>query len=235
MTQKNLIQVIEDDNSVRKLLDVAFKEYGFSSISCENKTNAMRMFLSYKPDVILVDLGLPDGDGKEFIKDIREFSNVPIIVLSARHDENEIIRALDSGADDYITKPFSVNELLARIRVNLRRKELNDVDEDTTLACNDLSMDIASRTFKCRSDVMKLTPIEYDLLKYFLLNKNKTLTHKQILKDVWGVGYQEQMQYLRTYVNSLRKKIEENRTRPRYIRTESGIGYRFCCDLESEY
>lgn len=235
MIQKGLIQIIEDDSSVRKLLEVTFKEFGFNSISCENKTNAMRMFLSYNPDLILVDLGLSDGDGKEFIKEIRAFSKTPVIVLSARHDEKEIIKALDVGADDYITKPFSVNELLARIRVNLRRKDSKEINEQSVVACTDITMDLSSRTITYKGEIMKLTPIEYDLLKYFLLNKNKTLTHKQILKDVWGVGYQEQMQYLRTYVNSLRKKIETNRTRPTYIKTESGIGYRFNCDLESEH
>ncbi|MDP2894401.1 MAG: response regulator transcription factor [Sulfurimonas sp.] len=224
-----LIQIIEDDPSVKKLLEITFKEYGFNHISCENKKNAMMMFLSHNPDLLIVDLGLPDGDGKEFIKQVREISKIPVVVLSARHDEKEIIAALDVGADDYITKPFSVNELLARIRANLRRN-ISDENISSKILCGELEMDVASRDIFFKNEQLKLTPIEYELLKYFLLNTNKTLTHKQILKEVWGVGYQSEMQYLRTYVNTLRKKIEQNSTRPNYIKTESGIGYRFCCN-----
>lgn len=224
-----LIQIVEDDPSVKKLLEITFKEYEFNHVSCENKKNAMMMFLSYSPNLLIVDLGLPDGDGKEFIKQVREISKLPIVVLSARHDEKEIVAALDAGADDYITKPFSVNELLARIRANLRRN-ISHEDLCSKIICGELEMDIASRDIFYKSEQLKLTPIEYELLKYFLLNPNKTLTHKQILKEVWGVGYQNEMQYLRTYVNTLRKKIEQNSTRPNYIKTESGIGYRFCCN-----
>ncbi|OHE20185.1 MAG: hypothetical protein A2540_02195 [Sulfurimonas sp. RIFOXYD2_FULL_37_8] len=227
--KNHIIQIIEDDPSVKKLLEITFKEYGFNHISCENKKNAMMMFLSHNPDLLIVDLGLPDGDGKEFIKQVREISKIPVVVLSARHDEKEIIAALDVGADDYITKPFSVNELLARIRANLRRN-VNDENISSKILCGELEMDVASRDIFFKNEQLKLTPIEYELLKYFLLNTNKTLTHKQILKEVWGVRYQSEMQYLRTYVNTLRKKIEQNSTRPNYIKTESGIGYRFCCN-----
>jgi two-component system KDP operon response regulator KdpE len=226
-----LIQIIEDDVSVKKLLEITLKEYKFRSISCENKKNAMMLFLTHSPDLLIVDLGLPDGDGKEFIKQIREISKIPIVVVSARHDEKEIIAALDMGADDYITKPFSINELLARVRAALRRNTNEDKLLDK-IVCADIEMDIASRDIFFKSAKLKLTPIEYELLKYFLLNTNKTLTHKQILKEVWGVGYQNEMQYLRTYVNTLRKKIEENSTRPTYIKTESGIGYRFSCNKD---
>jgi two-component system KDP operon response regulator KdpE len=228
---KQLIQIIEDDVSVKKLLEITFKEYQFNCISCENKKSAMMLFLTHTPDLLIVDLGLPDGDGKEFIKQIREISKIPIVVLSARHDEKEIITALDFGADDYITKPFSINELLARVRAALRRKA-NDEKILEKIICGDLEMDIASRDIFFKREKLKLTPIEYELLKYFLLNTNKTLTHKQILREVWGIGYQNEMQYLRTYVNTLRKKIEENSTRPSYIKTESGIGYRFSCNRD---
>lgn len=224
-----LIQIIEDDVSVKKLLEITLKEYKFHPISCESKKSAMILFLTHSPDLLIVDLGLSDGDGKEFIKQIREVSKVPIVVVSARHDEKEIIAALDMGADDYITKPFSINELLARVRATLRRN-INDEKVSDKIVCADIEMDIASRDIFLKSEKLKLTPIEYELLKYFLLNTNKTLPHKQILKEVWGVGYQNEMQYLRTYVNTLRKKIEQNSTRPNYIKTESGIGYRFCCN-----
>lgn len=228
---KQLIQIIEDDLSVKKLLEITFKEYQFNCISCENKKSAMMLFLTHTPDLLIVDLGLPDGDGKEFIKQIREISKIPIVVLSARHDEKEIITALDFGADDYITKPFSINELLARVRAALRRN-INDEKLSDKIVCGDIEIDIASRDISFKTEKLKLTPIEYELLKYFLLNTNKTLTHKQILKEVWGIGYQNEMQYLRTYVNTLRKKIEENSTRPAYIKTESGIGYRFSCNRD---
>jgi two-component system KDP operon response regulator KdpE len=225
---KQIIQIIEDDPSVKKLLEITFKEYGFEYVSCENKKTAMMTFLGYNPALLIVDLGLPDGDGKEFIQQIREISKIPIIVLSARHDEKEIIAALDVGADDYITKPFSVNELLARIRATLRRN-INEENLCDKVVCNDLELDILTRDIYFKKEKLKLTPIEYELLKYFLLHPNKTLTHKQILKEVWGTGYQNEMQYLRTYINTLRKKIEDNSTRPNYIKTESGIGYRFSC------
>lgn len=226
---KNLIQIVEDDPSVKKLLEITFKEYGFEYVSSESKKSAMMTFLNYNPNLLIVDLGLPDGDGKELIKQIREISKIPILVLSARHDEKEIISSLDAGADDYMTKPFSVNELLARIRANSRRNiSQNSVSE--TIFCGELELNIVSRNIFFKKEQLKLTPIEYELLKYFLLNANKTLTHKQILKEVWGVGYQNEMQYLRTYINTLRKKIEQNSTRPHYIKTESGIGYRFSCE-----
>jgi two-component system, OmpR family, KDP operon response regulator KdpE len=224
-----LIQIVEDDVSVKKLLEITFKEYEFNSISSESKKNALMMFLSHNPDLILVDLGLSDGDGKDLIKQIREISKVPIVVLTARHDEKEIIAALDVGADDYITKPFSVNELLARIRANLRRN-INNENLESKFICHELELDINLRTISLRGENLKLTPIEYELLKYFMFNINKTLTHKQILQEVWGPAYKNEMQYLRTYINILRKKIEVNSTRPIYIKTQSGVGYRFSCN-----
>ncbi|MDK9693142.1 MAG: response regulator transcription factor [Sulfurimonas sp.] len=228
---KQLILIVEDDLSVKKLLEITLKEYQFNSISSDGKKGAMMLFLTHTPDLLIVDLGLSDGDGKELIEQIREVSKTPIIVLSARHDEKEIIAALDLGADDYITKPFSINELLARIRAALRRKAQEENISQNVL-CGELEMNLASRDIFFKGEKLKLTPIEHELLKYFLLHTNKTLTHKQILKEVWGVGYQNEMQYLRTYVNTLRKKIEEDSTRPSYIKTESGIGYRFSCNKE---
>lgn len=228
---KQLILIVEDDLSVKKLLEITLKEYQFNSISSDSKKGAMMLFLTHTPDLLIVDLGLSDGDGKELIAQIREVSKTPIIVLSARHDEKEIIAALDLGADDYITKPFSINELLARIRAALRRKTQEE-NISQTILCGELEMNLASRDIFFKGEKLKLTPIEHELLKYFLLHTNKTLTHKQILKEVWGVGYQNEMQYLRTYVNTLRKKIEQDSTRPSYIKTESGIGYRFSCNKE---
>ena len=178
-------------------------------------------------------MGLPDGDGKDLIKELREVSKVPIIVLSARHDENEIITALDFGADDYITKPFSLKELVARIRTNLRRHMVSE-HQTNHFQSGEFEVDLIAKSIQFKNVHLKLTPIEFELLKYFIFNSNRTLTHKQILKEVWGVGYQNEMQYLRTYVNTLRKKIELNSTRPNYIKTESGIGYRFCCEEKKD-
>jgi len=227
---KHLIHIIEDDISVKKLLEITFKEYDFDFITSESKKNGLMMFLSHNPDLLIVDLGLPDGDGKDLIKQIREISKVPIIVLTARHDEKEIVAALDCGADDYITKPFFVNELMARIRANLRRLSVSEKEITNKTVCNELELDIISRDIYLKGEKLKLTPIEYELLKYFMLNTNKTLTHKQILQEVWGTGYQCEMQYLRTYINTLRKKVEQDSSRPKYIKTESGIGYRFSCN-----
>ncbi len=223
------ILIVEDDPSVKKLLEITFKEYGFDFFSCESKKSALALFLSQNPNLVVIDLGLPDGDGKDLIKDLRAISKVPLIVVTARHDEKEIVASLDNGEDDYITKPFSINELIARIRANLRRTAGKENIKEKII-CGELKLDLPSRNISFKEEMLKLTPIEYELLKYFLLNANKTLTHKQILKEVWGTGYQNEMQYLRTYVNTLRKKIEKNSTRPNYIKTESGIGYRFCCD-----
>lgn len=229
---KKTIQIVEDDISVKKLLEIAFKEYDFNYISTSTKSSAFSTFLSQSPDLLVVDLGLPDGDGKDLIKQIREIASTPIIVLTARYHEKEMIASLDAGADDYITKPFSVNELLARIRANLRRGSEQKNDFDEKYICNELELDISTRDVSLDGNKLKLTPIEYDLLKYFMLNPNKTLSHKTILEQVWGSGHQNEMQYLRTYVNTLRKKIEKNSTRPKYIKTESGVGYRFLCTQE---
>ena len=153
---KKLIQIVEDDSSVKKLLEITFKEYEFNSISSESKKNAMLMFLSHNPDLMIVDLGLPDGDGKDLIKQIREISKIPIIVLTARHDEKEVIKALDYGADDYMTKPFSVNELLARIRANLRRNK-NEESLNDKVICGDIELDIVSRDITFKNEKLKLT------------------------------------------------------------------------------
>lgn len=206
---KKTIQIVEDDISVKKLLEIAFKEYDFNYISTSTKSSAFSTFLSQSPDLLVVDLGLPDGDGKDLIKQIREIASTPIIVLTARYHEKEMIASLDAGADDYITKPFSVNELLARIRANLRRGSEQKNDFDEKYICNELELDISTRDVSLDGNKLKLTPIEYDLLKYFMLNPNKTLSHKTILEQVWGSGHQNEMQYLRTYVNTLRKRLKK--------------------------
>lgn len=225
-----LILIIEDDEAIAKLLTISLQEYGFKTKHAYDLATANRDVLSYNPVLIILDLGLPDGDGKSLITKVRKQSKTPIIVLSARNDEKEIIAALDLGADDYVTKPFSTSELLARIRSTLRRIQTTTTHE--ILTCKELTIDFTKKEVTLDNALLKLTPTEYNLLRYLMQNANKVLPHQQILKEVWGVGYQNEMQYLRTYINSLRKKIEKSSTRPEYITTESSIGYRFSCHDE---
>jgi two-component system KDP operon response regulator KdpE len=227
MIPGDLILIVEDDEAIAKLLTISLQEYGFKTKHAYDLANAKRDIASYNPLLVILDLGLPDGDGKTVIAKIRKQSLTPIIVLSARSDEKEIIAALDLGADDYVTKPFSSSELLARVRSTLRRVHSETPHE--ILTCKDLTIDFNKREVTLQNAVLKLTPTEYNLLNYLMRNADKVLPHRQILKEVWGVGYQNEMQYLRTYINSLRKKIEKNSTRPEYITTESSIGYRFLC------
>lgn len=231
MKPNELILIVEDDDAISKLLTISLFEYGYKTRFANTLALAKREYISHNPMLIILDLGLPDGDGKKLIKEVRKESKTPIIVLSARREEKEIIAALDLGADDYVTKPFSASELLARVRSTLRRVH-HDISPER-LTCKDLSVDFTTKEVMLNGTLLKLTPTEYTLLRYLMQNANKVLAHQQILKTVWGVGYQNEMQYLRTYINSLRKKIEKSSTRPEYITTESSIGYRFCqCDHE---
>lgn len=227
-----LILIVEDDEAIAKLLTISLQEYGFKTKHAYDLATAKRDVLGYNPLLIILDLGLPDGDGKSLITKVRKESKTPIIVLSARSDEKEIIAALDLGADDYVTKPFSSSELLARVRSTLRRVHAPTVHN--ILTCKDLTIDFTKKEVSLKGALLKLTPTEYNLLRYLMQNTNKVLPHHQILKEVWGVGYQHEMQYLRTYINSLRKKIETSSTQPEYITTESSIGYRFACTQEGD-
>ena len=184
----------------------------------------MRRAALLKPDLLIVDLGLPDMDGKQVVAAIRDWSLAPIIVLSARDQEQEKIEALDAGADDYVTKPFSVGELMARIRVSLRRSAAPE--HEPVLQCGDLTVDLVQRRVSVGTREIKLTPTEYELLKILAQYRGRVVTHKQLLKSVWGNNYDEDTHYIRVYIGQLRRKIEENPTQPRYIVTESGIGYR---------
>ncbi len=226
MSTKQIVLIIEDDKSIAKILSSAL-EKDYKPIVATNLEDAFRKLTSFNPQTILLDLGLPDGDGKEFIKKIRSFYNRPIIVVSARFDEKEIVACLDLGADDYVTKPFSIKQLQARIRSTCRRYNNLATPLENKIFCQELCIDFVNRVVQKGDKLIKLTPTEYNLLRFFVTHPNKVLTHQNILKEVWGIGYQHEMQYLRTYINSLRKKIEDDTTRPRYIITESSIGYRF--------
>lgn len=229
MKPKESVLIIEDDDAISKLLTLSLNQQGYKTLSAKNKQNALRELNSNNPDIILLDLGLPDGDGKELIKTIRTMTQTPVIVVSARHEEKEIIASLDLGADDYVTKPFSTQELLARVR-SAHRRFLGLQRGVNILTCDELKVDIEQFSVAKEGKMIKLTPTEFNLLKYFLLHRNQVLTHGRILKEVWGIGYQNEMQYLRTYINSLRKKIENDTSRPGFIQTELGIGYRFNCN-----
>lgn len=229
MKPKELILIVEDDPAISKMLSFSLTQEGYKCIVAEDMRHALRHIQGYKPDVILLDLGLPDGDGKNLIQSVRSESLTPIIVVSARNDEKEIVDSLDLGGDDYVTKPFSMFELLARIR-SAQRRSMGLIRSAERITCNAITLDLQHHSVYKDNVLLRLTPTEFNLLAYCILHPNQVLTHTRLLKEVWGVGYQQEMQYLRTFINSLRKKIEDEPARPKYIVTEMGIGYRFCCN-----
>jgi len=222
------ILIVDDEPAIRRFLQTALMDGEFALVLADNGHAALSAAVTVKPDVILLDLGLPDMDGVEVIKRIRQWSQVPIIVLSVRDREADKVRALDSGADDYLTKPFGVGELLARIRVMLRRS-LQQTPEPV-ISIGELEVDLARRLVLLRGDAVALTPTEYELLRLLVTNAGKVLTHRQILKQIWGAAYLEQPHVLRVNISNLRHKLENDASRPRYILTESGVGYRFKCE-----
>lgn len=220
----NRILIIDDEPQIYRLLRVALGAHGYHLAEAMNDADGINLAATFKPDLIIIDLGLPDKDDKEVVRQIRDWSDTPIIILSARDREQEKIDALDLGADDYILKPFSIGELMARIRVALRHSA--HTEHEPIIRCGDLVIDIAQRHVTVRDVEIKLTPTEYDLLKLLAQHAGKVLTHKQLLTSVWGNSYDSDSHYIRVYIGQLRRKIEENPTRPRYIITESGVGYR---------
>ncbi|HZF69688.1 response regulator [Sulfuricurvum sp.] len=224
---KETILIIDDDSAIRKLLEVSLSAAGYHPVCIATGKEALNRAAIDAPALVLLDLGLPDMDGKEFLMHFREWSQAPVIVLSARSVESEKIAALEGGCDDYLTKPFGTGELLARIKAALRRSGRNIGDFSSALISNNLSMDIASHTVMLDNEELKLTPKEFDLLKVLMQNSGKVLTHAWLLKEIWGVGYQNETHYLRVFINQLRQKIEIDSARPKRIITETGIGYRF--------
>jgi len=225
MQKKNTILVVEDELPIRKVLGIALEGAGYKVVECDNGREGMRLAASVSPELILLDLGLPDIDGKVVITSIREWSQVPIIVCSVRNTDQDIIQMLSAGADDYVTKPFNPNVLLARIHTNLRKAAAREAG-DPELVNGIIRMDLVRHEVFLGGKKTMLTPKEYELLRFFLMHSGKMLTHKQILKEVWGDAHTEDMQYLRVYVRQLREKIEPSPTQPSYIITEQGIGYR---------
>ena len=224
---KETILIIDDDSAIRKLLEVSLSAAGYHPIAIATGKEGLNRAAIEAPALILLDLGLSDMDGKEFLMRFREWSQSPVIVLSARSHESEKIAALEGGCDDYLTKPFGTGELLARIKAALRRSGSNGGDSSSALLSDNLSLDIASHTVMLDNEELKLTPKEFDLLKILMQNSGKVLTHAWLLKEIWGIGYQNETHYLRVFINQLRQKIETDSARPKRIITETGIGYRF--------
>lgn len=222
------ILVVDDEPAIQRFLHTALDTGEFSLYRAENGHSALAAAVSARPDVILLDLGLPDMDGVEVIRRVREWSQVPIIVLSVREREDDKVKALDAGADDYLTKPFGIAELLARIRVALRRS-LQEAAEPV-YEVGELNVDLPRRRVRVRGEEVQLTPTEYDLLRLLVIHAGKVMTHGQILKQIWGIGYVEQPHVLRVNISNLRHKIEKDASRPQYIRTEPGIGYRLMAE-----
>jgi two-component system KDP operon response regulator KdpE len=218
------ILVIDDEQAIRRFLHTVLSGPDFTLHEAENGHAGLAAAAVFKPDVILLDLGLPDLDGIEIIRRIREWSPVPIIVLSVRDREDDKVGALDAGADDYLTKPFGVGELLARIRAALRRS-LQEIPEPL-FSSADLLVDLGGRRVTVNGAEISLTPTEYDILRLLVTHAGKVMTHGQILKQVWGLAYLEQPHVLRVNISNLRRKIEPDPSRPRHIITEPGVGYR---------
>lgn len=219
------ILVIDDEVQIRKLLEISLEANDYKVNFAVNGKEGITMAASHQPDLILLDLGLPDEDGQRILVKLREWFQNPIIILSVKSAEEEIVNALDNGANDYLTKPFRTQELLARMRTALRKNTIQNVEPITSFG--NVSIDLSSRIVKVKNEILKLTATEYALLILLFKNDGRVLTHQYILKEIWGQSYSEQTQYLRVFVAQLRKKIEEDPNRPKYIITESGVGYRF--------
>jgi two-component system KDP operon response regulator KdpE len=222
-----MLLVVDDEVAIRRFLRAGLESQGFRLSEACTGQDAIAQAAMRSPDLVLLDLGLPDIDGLEVVRRIREWSRMPIIVLSARDREGDKIRALDAGADDYVTKPFSMGELLARLRVALRH--VNDAtggDQESLMDFGELRIDLARRQVTVAGAEVRLTPIEYRLLTALARHAGRVLTHDQLLRDVWGPGYMNQRHYLRVYMAQLRSKLERSPARPRYLITEPGVGYR---------
>ncbi len=223
--KKNLVLVVDDEPQIRKLLRITLQSEGYKVEESEKGSEAVRLAASIKPDLIILDLGLPDADGKDVLSEIREWSQTPIIICSVRNNDSEVIESLNRGADDYITKPFNPNILLARIQACLRKAATQEAGE-AELTNGYISIDLVRHEVKIDNEITSLTPKEYDLLRYFMVNRGKMITHKQLLHEIWGQAHTEDMQYLRVYISQLREKIEPDAKEPTFIVTEPGIGYR---------
>jgi len=219
------ILVVDDEPQIQRFLNVALTAAGYEVVSAETGAQALRMVVTGAPDLIVLDLGLPDRDGKDVLRDIRTFSQTPVIILSARDRESEKIEALDLGADDYVEKPFGIGELTARLRTALRHKA-TEAHPAPRIEIDGVVMDFDKRLVTRDGAQVKLTPKEYDLLAVLFRNAGRVVTHRQILSSVWGPAHTEDTQYLRVFIGQLRAKIERDPTSPKIVKTEPGVGYR---------
>jgi two-component system KDP operon response regulator KdpE len=220
------VLVVEDDREIRALMQSSLTVEGFEVQTAVTLSEASALLRHRPPDVMVLDLGLPDGDGVQLVREVRTRHSLPIIVVSARHQEAQKIELLDAGADDYLTKPFSVGELLARIRVALRHRGTALAAAVTAHALEDLCIDLATRSVTCQGEALHLTPTEFNLLARLVRNVGRVVTHRQLLLDVWGPEFTEHTHYLRLYMAQLRAKIERDPAEPRHLLTETGVGYR---------
>jgi two-component system KDP operon response regulator KdpE len=220
------VLVVDDEPQIRRFLRASLQSHDYIVVEAENGKEAVRVCTVQKPDLLILDLGLPDMDGLDVIKLVREWSTVPIIVLSIRSDDTDKIEALDRGANDYVTKPFSMGELLARMRAALRQGRNEGSDAASLVMAGDIVIDLGKRLITLGGTPVKLSRKEYDLLKILASHPGKVITHQQLLQEVWGPAYVEETQYLRVYVGQLRQKLERNPAEPRWLITEPGVGYR---------
>jgi two-component system KDP operon response regulator KdpE len=225
MPNEATILIIDDEVQIRRLLNITLTANNYKVSEASTGKEGMALAASIQPVMILLDLGLPDADGIDIIKKLREWYNKPIIILSVRDSEADIIKTLDNGANDYLTKPFHTGELLARIRVAIRQNQ--GISDKPILEFNNLSINLTDHIVRKNNEIIKLTHTEFSLLALLAKNEGRVLTHQYLLKEVWGMGYIEQTQYLRVFVAQLRKKIEDDPIKPKLLKTESGIGYRF--------
>jgi two-component system, OmpR family, KDP operon response regulator KdpE len=219
------ILIIDDEVQIRKLLEITLESNDYKINEAATARDGLIAAANHPPDLILLDIGLPDENGQIVLQKLRVWYNKPIIILSVQSDEENIVKALDNGANDYLIKPFRTGELLARIRSALRSSATEE--NNPVIDCMDLQIDLSARTVKKKNELIKLTATEYTLLALFAKNDGKVLTHQYLLREVWGPGYVSQSQYLRVFIAQLRKKIENDPNQPEFIKTESGVGYRF--------
>jgi two-component system KDP operon response regulator KdpE len=226
MSSENTILIIDDELQMRRLLEITLESNGYNIIEAVNGKEGINLAASHQPSLIILDLGLPDSSGHLVLKQLREWFTNPIIILSVQSSEEDIVSALDNGANDFLIKPFRTGELLARIRSALRNID-NSEENDSVFNAGELQIDFVARTVKKKDELIKLTVTEYKLISLFVQQAGKVLTHQYLLREIWGPGYINQSQYLRVFVAQLRKKIEDDPNRPVLIITEPGVGYRF--------
>lgn len=225
MKTEDTILIIDDEIQIRRLLEITLSAKGFRIVEASTGKEGITLAASFQPALVILDLGLPDMDGLEVLKKLREWYPHPVIILSVRNSEDDIVAALDNGANDYLTKPFRTGELLARIRVAIRQGR--EISKDPCVKFGNLTIDFARHIVQKNDETIRLTTTEYALLAILAKNEGRVLTHQSLLNEVWGKGYLEHSQYLRVFVAQLRKKIEDDPSQPDLLRTESGIGYRF--------